>query len=286
MLRISVFVVLIAVLAACNLQSSLPVPNQPAATATQTESAPPTETIPPYTPLPTLTPSRTLRPPPTFEPPTPTRQATATPSITPTAPLALGVSIPGLRGGETPTPSSTAGCEPRKDWKLTYEVQRDDALAKIAERYGTNVDELAAGNCLTDRDMIRIGQVLRVPGDAAAAQVYECAPWELLTPADGTMAIPGSGDLTFNWRGPRAPRSLIRIIKPDNVIYERVIELRQNETIDLYRELPMAGSYTWYVFPLDENFVQIPCKEGGPWHFTKAPAPTPTPTPTEFPSLP
>jgi LysM repeat protein len=267
------------------LQSSLPVPQQ----AVETTEAPPaataTETIPPSTPLPTLTPSRTLRPPPTFEPPTATREATVTPSFTPTATLDLGVSIPGLRGAETPTPTTTAGCELREDWKLTYEVKRDDALAIIAQQYGTNVNELAEGNCLTDPNLIRVGQMLHVPGDLPPAQVYRCDTWEVLTPADGTMAIAGSGDLTFNWRGPRAPRSLIRIIKPDNVIYERVIEKRQNETIDLYEELPMAGTYTWYVFPLDENFVQLPCKEGGPWRFTKAAAPTPTPTPTPFPQV-
>src|SRR5512145_2934422 len=193
-------------LAACNLQSEVPIPNQAAPTATQTAAALPTETIPPYTPLPTLTTSPTLRPPPTFEPPTPTREATARPSVTPTATLNLGVSIPGLHGAETPTPTSTAGCEPRKDWKLTYEVKRDDALAKIADQYGTNIDELVAGNCLADKNLIRIGQVLHVPGDVPPVQAYDCPPWELLTPADGSMAILGDGNLTFNWRGPRAAR--------------------------------------------------------------------------------
>ena len=56
-----------------------------------------------------------------------------------------------------------------------------------------------------------------------------------------------------------------------------MIELRQNETIDL-SNIPDAGTYTWYVYPLDQNFLQIACHEGGPWTFTKAQMPTPTPT--------
>lgn len=238
-----------------------------------------TETIPPYTPLATLTPSQTLKPPPTFEPPTATVAPSMTPTITPTTPAVLNVSIPGLRGAESPTPSTTPGCKARGDWKLRYTVQRDDALERIAQRYSTSVDELAVGNCLTDPNLIVIGQELRVPGATQPEQpAVQCIPWEVLTPMNGTVTIEGSGQLTFNWRGPRAPRNLIRVIKPDGSLWERTIELRQNESVDLYEEFPQAGTYTWLVFPLDSNFVQVSCKEGGPWTFTKAPAPTPTPT--------
>ncbi|MEP7291009.1 MAG: LysM peptidoglycan-binding domain-containing protein, partial [Chloroflexota bacterium] len=258
---------------ACTLQANRPQVNplvvQNDATAT--------ETIPPSTPLPSLTPSRTLLPPPTFEPPTLTPQPTATPTIAPTATLVLGASIPGIHGLETPTPSGTPGCEPRADWKLTYTVQFDDALARIAERYGTYTNALAEGNCLDNPNLISVGQVLHVPGDAPPPeQTYDCA-WTLLIPANGTLAIPGDGTLSFAWRGPRAARNLIRIHKPNGGTYEVVVELRQNEEIDL-SNIPDAGTYTWYVFPLDSNFVQIPCLEGGPWTFAKAQMPTPTPT--------
>ncbi len=100
--------------------------------ATPTVNASPTETIPPYTPLPSLTPSQTLKPAPTFEPPTATVPPSATPSSTPSPTVVVNVSIPGLNGAETPTPSTTPGCEPRKDWKLTYTVQFDDTLSGIA----------------------------------------------------------------------------------------------------------------------------------------------------------
>jgi LysM repeat protein len=166
---------------------------------------------------------------------------------------------------------------------LTYEVQAGDALARIAERYGTFASDLAAGNCLEDPDVIVAGQTLRVPGAAHPQQPrYECIPYELLTPIDGTLAIDGSGPLTFNWIGPRTPRNLIRITRPDwpDWKFEVVIELRQNETIQL-EDIPAAGTYEWRVYPLDENFVQT-CPEGGPWRFTKAQKPTNTPSPTPF----
>jgi LysM repeat protein len=267
-----------------------PVPMQPQVTETHiteaTEEAAitstPRETIPPSTPLPTLTPSRTLLPPPTFEPPTltPLPSATASPTIAPT--LDVNISIPGLRGAETPTPSTTPGCEPNPDWHLTYTVQQGDSIASIAQRYGTYINQLAEGNCLTDPDFISLGQVLYVPGESQpVVPAVECVGYELLTPMNGTMAVPGSGQLTFNWRGPHSARNLIRIYRPNGSTYERVIELRQNETIDL-ADIPDGGTYTWYVFPLDFNFMQV-CPEGGPWTFSKDWAPTPTPT-SEIPA--
>ncbi len=291
--RTTVFIwILIATLAlaACNLSRQEtyiePIYQAQTASATPRRATTATETIPPYTPLATLTPSQTLRPPPTFEAATATVPASLTPTVTLTATIDLSISIPGLRGAESPTPSSTAGCVLRKDWKLRYTVQREDALARIAQKYNTSVQELAAANCLTDVNVITIGQELRVPG---SQQPYEpaipCVPWELLTPMDGTLNVLGTGNLTFDWHGPRAPRNLIRVIRPGGALYEKVIELRQNETIDL-KDLPEEGTFTWYVYPLDQNFVQIPCKEGGPWTFSKAAAPTSTPTFTPAAKIP
>ena len=285
----TLILMLIAALLAAILtrMSTAPLPNQAnvaviqaenTATPTEDITATPSETIPPNTPLATLTPSRTLRPPPTFEPATPTLPASLTPSVTPTMSIDLSVSIPGLRGAESPTPSTTPGCEPRKDWQLIYEVQRDDALAKIADLYNTTVNALAEANCLSDPNVIRLGQRLRVPGDAPpqVAQ-YDCS-WEILTPVDNTQAIEGSGQLTINWRGPQTPINLIRIVQPDNHIFEVVVELRQNEQIDL-EDIPLEGWHTLYIYPLDQYFQQVDCHEGGPWRFRKNPKPTDTPTP-------
>ena len=246
---------------------------------------PPPETIPPFTPFSSWTPTNTLKPPPTFEPPTPTREPTLVPSITPTVTLDLSVSVPGLRGGESPTPMTTPeGCKKRDDWKLTYTVQLNDALATIAERFSTSADELAAGNCLANASFIVEGQVLRVPGDVAPdPNAIQCFPLEVLTPFNDAQTVAGEGAIAFNWRGPEVPRTLVRIIRPDGTIHEEVIELRQNVTVDAIQHLSQGGRYTWYVYPLDFNFQQT-CPEGGPWTFIKAGAPTATPTITPQPS--
>jgi len=247
--------------------------------STPTMTIVPTETIPPYTPLATLTPSQTLKPPPTLEPPTQTPTPSLVPSVTPTAMTNVSVSIPGLHGAETATPSTTPGCEPRKDWKLTYTVQFDDTLSAIADRYGTWVEDLVEGNCLKDKNLIVVGQVLRVPGESQpVVPEIECIPWQVLTPFNGSVTVPADGTITFNWIGPAAPINLIRIIRPDGSLYERVIELRQNETISLNDYLSLEGTYTWYVYPLGRDFRQIQCLEGGPWTFYKPLSSTPTPT--------
>lgn len=279
----TILFVLAAFLLGLLLSRMSPVPQRPIQRAPSTNTPRAvgqraTETIPPYTPLATLTPSRTLRPPPTFEPATLTPAPSLTPSITATATIEINVTIPGLRGAESPTPSSTAGCMPRKEWKLTYTVQRDDALVRIAALYDTSVEELMKANCLKDKNVLIIGQVLKVPGTVQpTTPEVACIPFELMTPMHQTLAIPGDGSLTFNWRGPRAPRNLIRIWRPDGSKFEDVLELRQNDTVNLPVNLPAAGTYTWYVYPLDHNFVQV-CPEGGPWTFTKAQSPTLTPT--------
>ncbi len=240
-------------------------PKQQEATAVNTA----TETIPPTTPLPSLTPSKTLLPPPTFEPPTLTPAPSHTPSATPSPTMMIDAPVPtGIHGLETPTPSSTPGCVPREDWKLRYEVKANDALDRIANLYNTTRWDLVEANCLTDANVITVGQVLRVPGDVQPQKKIECVPWELLTPYTGAY-LDKPTEITFNWRGPRAPRNLLRVYRPDGSLFEAVVDLRQNETVNALEKLSAAGTYTWYVFPLDTNFKQIECKEGGPWTFYK-----------------
>ncbi|MBN8634188.1 MAG: LysM peptidoglycan-binding domain-containing protein [Anaerolineae bacterium] len=240
------------------------------------ETLPP-EVIPPSTPLASLTPTRTLLPPPTFEPPTLTPYPTNTARPTETPTLNLDTALEGVHGLETPSPTATVVCRPRDDWGGRYTIQPGDVLVNIAARFNTTVQEIAEANCLRDINIISVGVELRVPGSVGGSGI-ECVPWEVLTPMNGTLNVSGTGSITFNWRGPRAPRNLIRIYKPDGGMFERVIELRQNETIDL-GELPAGGTYRWYVYPLDQNFRQIECLEGGPWAFTKAAQPTPEPLP-------
>lgn len=262
------------------IQSATPLPDTPLPAPTTAETA-----AAQVTPLPTATASRTLRPPPTFEPPTLTVTASPTPSITPSPTVDLYISIPGLHGAETATPESTAGCTPREDWKLTYTVKFGDALSRIADQYGVYTSDLTLGNCLTDPNTIVEGQTLRVPGEAHPEQPkYECIPFQILTPFNGTNEVGATGNLVFNWIGPRVPKTLIRIYLPgknqilDGSQIDLVVELRQNETINVAQVIPAGGTYTWELYPLDENFVQIDCAQGGPWSFTKPQSPDATAT--------
>lgn len=258
----------------------------PTPPVTATAEAMPTETFPPSSPLPSITPSNTLLPPPTFEPPTATLRPSETPTITPTAELRLDVPPPeGIQGLSTPTLEGLAEvvCEKREDWTLRYTIQAGDALATIAQRYNTFVSELVLGNCLTDANTIIAGQVLRVPGNVQPeVPKYVCTDWEALTPFDGAFTIDPDENLTFNWRGPKAERYLVRAIMPSGAVWEELIDLKQNLTVFLPNTLPEAGNHTWYVYPLGLDFAQIPCLEGGPWYFHKdqSIALTWTPTPT------
>jgi LysM repeat protein len=239
--------------------------------ATSTRTPTPTETLPPSTPLATLTPSNTLRPPPTFEPPTATAQASNTPTATATFNLQLVPTIEGIHGLETATPTSTPGCEPRDDWSLRYTIQANDALARIADLYNTSVEELAEGNCISDPNIIRAGQEIRVPGDVQPSTL-QCGSYEVMTPIDYAYDIDPDGQLTFNWRAERADRWLIRVYRPNGQVWERTIDRRQNETVNARTEFPEAGTFVWYVIPLNMNFQQVCPTGGGPWTFTKGAA--------------
>lgn len=182
--------------------------------------------------------------------------------------MGISVDLPSLHGLESPTPTLES-CEPRQDWELTYTVKEGDALARIAQAYDTYAADLALGNCLNDANVIRVGQTLRVPGEShPVVPEWTCAPWEVLTPIDHAFDIAGDGQMTFNWRGSAGKRNLIRVFDASGTLFwERTVDLRQNETINLAAEGFEAGNYSWQVYPLDLNFRQIPCEESPVWHF-------------------
>jgi LysM repeat protein len=167
---------------------------------------------------------------------------------------------------------------PREDWKLRVEVQMNDTLTSIAQKFSIDIWTLAAANCLKDMNMIRVGQQLRVPGDSLPQEpAVVCSEFTVLQPIDRASGIPASGQLVFNWEGPDSPRNLLRLYPPDydfNVhdpsrYKEYVFDLRHNETVNL-ADLPEGGKWHWQIFPLDWGFTQV-CPESPLWAFNKAP---------------
>ncbi len=280
--RLVILVVVIMISGACNLErEELTDVQQPIAQAITEQVEEPTDPFP-STPLPSLTPSNTLRPPPTFEPPTLTPRPSNTPTITPTPTIQLSGNLPSLEGLHTLTPGSGTelACTPNEDWRLRYEVQANDALETIAQKYNIYAADLAAGNCLDDPNLIVVGQFLRVPGEAHPGTPAPDCSWELLTPFNGTITVPGAGRITFNWNGPAAPRYLVRIYENNtgtgDHIAEYLTEFQSYYTLDL-TELPKGTTYSWRVFPIGLDFLQTGCPESYHAIFTKAIMPTKSP---------
>lgn len=68
------------------------------------------------------------------------------------------LTIPGRGGTTTPPPSSST----------TYTVKSGDTLSAIAARYNTTVSSIAAANNITNVNLIRVGQVLTIPGSGGS----------------------------------------------------------------------------------------------------------------------
>lgn len=115
---------------------------------------------------------------------TPTRAATDESTVTPapTAETSLTSS--------TPTP-----CPVRVEWPERT-VQAGDTLFKIAQRANSTVDELVEANCLSNRDFIYVGMILRVPPGMVAAFPTTIPDGEnpVIYPADQCFTDPFHGD--------------------------------------------------------------------------------------------
>ncbi len=60
------------------------------------------------------------------------------------------------------TPKSTPGA-------LTYTIKKGDTLYSIAKKYGVTVQDIVTTNKLANANVIKIGQVIKIPGKTSAA---------------------------------------------------------------------------------------------------------------------
>lgn len=84
---------------------------------------------------------------------------------------ALAAGIQDWRAGNTPaSPRAVAVAAASSDerWETVYRVRSGDSLWKLADRYGTTMNEIARRNKLSERQReLRIGQRLRLPATGA-----------------------------------------------------------------------------------------------------------------------
>jgi LysM repeat protein len=62
----------------------------------------------------------------------------------------------------TSAPATSAPCTRRTDW-IAYRAQAGDTLGSLATRTGSTISILAAANCLTNVNLIEVGQLIYVP---------------------------------------------------------------------------------------------------------------------------
>lgn len=89
------------------------------------------------------------------------QQIAPTPEISPPPAVAANPGLPQYEG--TPTPDPTQGFA-GGEYLLSHTVAPGETLMMIAQRYGTNPEDLIAMNGLENGDVLAAGQVLQVPG--------------------------------------------------------------------------------------------------------------------------
>jgi hypothetical protein len=137
---------------------------------------------------------------------------TAEPILTATATLSLLLTpTPTTSPTLSPTPLVTAppACFVRTDWPL-YTVVEGDTLASIATRVSSSTAELAQANCLSNPNLIRPGQQLRVPRlPNPDTQIGSITISPIVSAEGGAFTVRANTPLTLSW--PQAPRDATRV---------------------------------------------------------------------------
>lgn len=133
---------------------------------------------------------------------------TPAPTQTPFVIVVTATSQPTLPPTRTPDPSATPtqnnvvtnpildNCALRTDWPL-YTVVVGDTLSNLAVRTNSTVTNLQLANCISDANVIRVGQQLRVPQLPDPAEVIV---EDLISAFSADVSEAQVGDtVTFTW---------------------------------------------------------------------------------------
>lgn len=168
-------------------------------------------------------------------------------------PVAEGAPEPLVIATPTPEPTIEPTAEPTveptiepvvteevRDEETTYTIQRGDTLIAIARNYGLNEFELAAYNGFTVMDVIRVGQVIRIPAaiedegtgagsDEEGEEVTEATVTPEPTPTFRRYVIvPGDTLSRIAARFGTSVRAIIdlnNISNPNRILYGQVIRI-------------------------------------------------------------
>ena len=178
--------------------------------------------------------------------PTGTPQNTATPGPTATATATT-----------RPFATSTqfVSCVPNTTWPL-YSVQQGDTLGTIAQRTGTTTDVLVSANCLTNPDVISVGQALRVPQIPVASPVvglFEISPAQILGSGAGVTYLVDPGVLV----GLKANATNVVLVN----FYVAEAEGQAGTLLGTDTNLRDGGAWSWTV-PSDASGQVVMWAEG------------------------
>ena len=105
--------------------------------------------------------------------------------------IRLGQTLLIPRVTATPTPTRSGSCA------ATHVVRAGDGLYALALWYDVAASEIAAANGITNINLLRIGQTLCIPGEAAAAPLPTAQPTPLAAPPSGRTHTVQPGENLF-----------------------------------------------------------------------------------------
>ena len=131
-------------------------------------------------------------------------------SIVESAPVSSGSSGPTT---PSPTPSAPAPSSPAQNVEQSYRVQAGDTLLRIAFQFGTTMGVLQEYNGISNPNLIRIGQVIRIPAtqEQETPAAPEQAPEPSPEPAPEAEAAPEPQPQTEQSYRVQSGDTLIRI---------------------------------------------------------------------------
>lgn len=163
-----------------------------------------------------------------------------------------------------------------------YRVGKDDTPELLALWFGTSVEELLNGNCLSDPISIVPDSVIYVPYTQQVASVQTVLPLGVSAFVADPMVVPPGGKVKLYWQGQGTVQSVRVGWIYNGLFVEQANQLPSSGMIEL--EVPADGRdhMTFLVSVSDgthevaaQTTVQVLCKES--WFFAPVPANCPTP---------